>query len=120
MKKKDTKRIEELSAVIGGVLRYHKPETVAEVAEAVCAAGYCKYNDAAIEVLTKLAKSVNKQRAEYMLKAKEAITDELYMIYRSKAAEAYAILTEICNIRNEFVTERNKANECEEVGNTDG
>lgn len=115
MKKKDKERIEELSAVIGGVLKYHQPETIAEVAEAVCAAGYCRYEDAAIEVLTKLGRSVNKSRAEYMHKANETPSEDLYIVYRAKAAEDFAILNEISFKRSKLIEKRIKANGCEEV-----
>lgn len=86
-----------------------------EVAEAIVAAGYCRYDEAAITVLEKLGRSVNKSRAEYMHKANETPSEDLYIVYRAKAAEDYSILQEINCKRSQFIEKRIKANGCEEV-----
>ena len=61
-----------------------------------------------LKILRQIAKEVREEHRKYLNEAKKATTDDLYIVYRAKAAAAYTILTYILNLNNKYVKERNK------------
>ena len=62
--------------------------------------------DGVIKVLDKIRKNAWLKAKHYEKTAKEALTNEVEMIYRAKAAEAMSFYVEITNMKLRYLRER--------------
>lgn len=59
-----------------------------------------------MDILTDLMRLLRKRTRHFERLAKEALTDELETVYRSKAAEAYSIYVIVYNMKMKMLKER--------------
>jgi hypothetical protein len=59
-----------------------------------------------MDILTDLMRLLRKRTRYFERLAKEALTDELETVYRSKAAEAYSIYVIVYNMKMKMLKER--------------
>lgn len=61
-----------------------------------------------MDILTDLMRLLRKRTRHFERLAKEALTDELETVYRSKAAEAYSIYVIVYNMKMKMLKEGGK------------